>query len=67
MVPVEQKGPMDTIWYLFCLLTVYGICNRLEDGKSVCGRARFDNWSVCVDHCRNGVVILFKTVGESLR
>jgi hypothetical protein len=46
---------------------VYGICNRLEDGKSVSGRAKFDDWSVFVDHSWNGVVVLFKTVGEQLR
>jgi len=56
---------MDTIWYWFCLLkTVYGICNHLEDGKSVSGRAEFDDWSVCIDHCWNGVVALFKKVVE---
>jgi len=43
---------------------MYGICNRLEDGKSVCGRAGFDHWPVCVDHCWNGVVALFKEMVE---
>jgi hypothetical protein len=43
---------------------VYGICNHLEDGKSVSGRAEFDDWSVCIDHCWNGVVALFKKVVE---
>jgi hypothetical protein len=43
---------------------VYGICNRLEDGKSVCGRAGFDDGSVSIDDSWNGFVFLFKTVDE---
>jgi hypothetical protein len=43
---------------------VYGICNHLEDGKSVSGRAEFDDGSVFIDRCWNGVVALSKTVAE---
>ena len=38
----------------------------LEDGKSVSGRSGFDHWSLCVKHCRNGVVVLCKKVAEGL-
>jgi hypothetical protein len=36
----------------------------LEDGKSVSGRAEFDDWSLFIDHRWNGVVAVFKKVVE---
>ena len=46
----------------FASYTIYGIRDNLEDGKSVSGRSGFDDWSVCVEHCWNGVVALCKEV-----
>jgi len=41
-----------------------GIGDHLEDGKSVPGSSGFDDRSVCVEHCWNGVVALCKEVAE---
>jgi hypothetical protein len=43
---------------------MYGIHDHLEDGKSVSGRSGFDDWSVCVKHWWNGIVVLCKKVAE---
>ena len=43
---------------------MYGIHDHLEDGKSVSGRSGFGDRSVCIEHCWNGIVALYKEVAE---